>query len=103
MVFLFLFPLLLAFTCGYFISEILILGCGRQIQQIDPELGRFIRSTGMKLEAIDSVTCFVYGNWMLFMLYVFLLLVKTLQNKWLLNEQNVSAIINMSSYQAKIG
>ncbi|KAG8653764.1 NADH dehydrogenase [ubiquinone] 1 alpha subcomplex assembly factor 3 [Manihot esculenta] len=36
------------------IPEILILGCGRQIQQIDPELGRFIRSTGMKLEAIDS-------------------------------------------------
>ncbi|XP_057980426.1 uncharacterized protein LOC131166135 [Malania oleifera] len=36
------------------IPEILILGCGRHIEQVDPELQRFIRSTGMKLEAIDS-------------------------------------------------
>ncbi|KAE9459924.1 hypothetical protein C3L33_08169, partial [Rhododendron williamsianum] len=36
------------------IPEILILGCGRYIQQVDPELRRFIRSTGMKLEALDS-------------------------------------------------
>ncbi|XP_012083776.1 NADH dehydrogenase [ubiquinone] 1 alpha subcomplex assembly factor 3 isoform X2 [Jatropha curcas] len=36
------------------IPEILILGCGRQIQQINPEVRHFIRSTGMKLEAIDS-------------------------------------------------
>ncbi|EEF35911.1 NADH dehydrogenase [ubiquinone] 1 alpha subcomplex assembly factor 3 [Ricinus communis] len=36
------------------IPEILILGTGRQIQQVDPEIRRFIRSTGMKLEAIDS-------------------------------------------------
>uniref|UniRef100_A0A2P2QLL4 NADH dehydrogenase [ubiquinone] 1 alpha subcomplex assembly factor 3 n=1 Tax=Rhizophora mucronata TaxID=61149 RepID=A0A2P2QLL4_RHIMU len=36
------------------IPEILILGCGRHIQPIDLELRNFIRSTGMKLEAIDS-------------------------------------------------
>lgn len=37
------------------LTEILIIGCGRYIQQVDPELRRFIRSTGMKLEAVDSV------------------------------------------------
>ncbi|MBA0601203.1 hypothetical protein Gorai_004389 [Gossypium raimondii] len=37
-----------------FILEILILGCGRYIEPVDPELRRFIRSTGMKLEALDS-------------------------------------------------
>lgn len=36
------------------IPEVLIIGCGRHIQQVDPELRRFIRSTGMKLEAVDS-------------------------------------------------
>ncbi|KAJ3689586.1 hypothetical protein LUZ61_018750 [Rhynchospora tenuis] len=36
------------------VPEILILGCGRNIFPVDPELRRFIRSTGMKLEAIDS-------------------------------------------------
>ncbi|KAG0550150.1 hypothetical protein BDA96_01G314500 [Sorghum bicolor] len=36
------------------IPEILILGCGRHIQLVSPELRKFIRSTGMKLEAVDS-------------------------------------------------
>ena len=36
------------------ISEILILGCGRYIEPLDPALRRFIRSTGMKLEVLDS-------------------------------------------------
>lgn len=36
-------------------AEILILGCGRNIIPVDPELRRFIRSTGMKLESVDSV------------------------------------------------
>ncbi|XP_058745274.1 uncharacterized protein LOC131618022 [Vicia villosa] len=36
------------------IPEILIVGCGRNIQHVDPEIRRFIRSTGMKLEAVDS-------------------------------------------------
>ncbi|KAH7659160.1 NADH dehydrogenase [ubiquinone] 1 alpha subcomplex assembly factor 3 protein [Dioscorea alata] len=36
------------------VPEILILGCGRHIEPVSPELRRFIRSTGMKLEAIDS-------------------------------------------------
>ncbi|KEH17991.1 putative NDUFAF3/Mth938 domain-containing protein [Medicago truncatula] len=36
------------------IPEILIVGCGRNIQHVDPELRQFIRSTGMKLEAVDS-------------------------------------------------
>ncbi|KAL1818730.1 hypothetical protein DCAR_0414940 [Daucus carota subsp. sativus] len=36
------------------IPEILIIGCGRYIQPVNPELRQFIRSTGMKLEAIDS-------------------------------------------------
>ena len=43
------------YICLAFISEILILGCGRHIEPVSPELRRFIRSTGMKLEAIDSV------------------------------------------------
>ncbi|XP_011624585.1 NADH dehydrogenase [ubiquinone] 1 alpha subcomplex assembly factor 3 [Amborella trichopoda] len=34
--------------------EIFVLGCGRFTVPIDPELMRFIRSNGMKLEAIDS-------------------------------------------------
>lgn len=38
------------------ISEILVLGCGRNIEPINPEIRRFIRSTGMKLEAVDSVS-----------------------------------------------
>uniref|UniRef100_A0A8R7NZL9 NADH dehydrogenase [ubiquinone] 1 alpha subcomplex assembly factor 3 n=1 Tax=Triticum urartu TaxID=4572 RepID=A0A8R7NZL9_TRIUA len=37
------------------IPEILILGCGKYVQPVSPELRKFIRSTGMKLEAIDSV------------------------------------------------
>ncbi|XP_048141422.1 NADH dehydrogenase [ubiquinone] 1 alpha subcomplex assembly factor 3-like isoform X3 [Rhodamnia argentea] len=41
------------------IPEILILGCGRHIQPVDPNLRRFIRSTGMKLEALDSVHNFI--------------------------------------------
>ncbi|KAL9347395.1 hypothetical protein Peur_058761 [Populus x canadensis] len=36
------------------IPEILIIGCGRYTQPVDPELRRFIQSTGMKLEAVDS-------------------------------------------------
>ncbi|XP_074584634.1 uncharacterized protein LOC141840519 [Curcuma longa] len=36
------------------VPEILILGCGRYIQPVSPQLRQFIRSTGMKLEAIDS-------------------------------------------------
>ncbi|KAG5042944.1 hypothetical protein AAZX31_03G088400 [Glycine max] len=36
------------------IPEILIIGCGKNIQHVDPELRRFIRSTGIKLEAVDS-------------------------------------------------
>ncbi|KAJ0989970.1 hypothetical protein J5N97_008326 [Dioscorea zingiberensis] len=36
------------------IPEILILGCGRHIEPLSPELRSFIRSTGMKLEAVDS-------------------------------------------------
>ncbi|KAG6630476.1 NADH dehydrogenase [ubiquinone] 1 alpha subcomplex assembly factor 3 isoform X1 [Carya illinoinensis] len=36
------------------IPEILILGCGRYIEPVVPELRSFIRSTGMKLEVLDS-------------------------------------------------
>lgn len=36
------------------VPEILIIGCGRHIQQVNPEVRQFIRSTGMKLEAVDS-------------------------------------------------
>ncbi|CAI9103395.1 OLC1v1001861C1 [Oldenlandia corymbosa var. corymbosa] len=36
------------------IPEILILGCGKHIQPVSPGLRQFIRSTGMKLEAVDS-------------------------------------------------
>jgi len=44
------------------LAEILILGCGRNIQHVDPELRRFIRSTGMKLEAVDSVSIYLIGK-----------------------------------------
>uniref|UniRef100_A0A7C9CIU4 NADH dehydrogenase [ubiquinone] 1 alpha subcomplex assembly factor 3 n=1 Tax=Opuntia streptacantha TaxID=393608 RepID=A0A7C9CIU4_OPUST len=36
------------------IPEILIIGCGRHIQPVNSELSNFVRSTGMKLEAVDS-------------------------------------------------
>ncbi|XP_031745505.1 NADH dehydrogenase [ubiquinone] 1 alpha subcomplex assembly factor 3-like [Cucumis sativus] len=36
------------------IPEILILGCGRYTKPVNPELRQFIRSTGMKLEAVDT-------------------------------------------------
>ncbi|KAG6402759.1 hypothetical protein SASPL_134970 [Salvia splendens] len=36
------------------IPEILVLGCGKYIQPVNPELRSFIRSTGMKLEVVDS-------------------------------------------------
>ncbi|KAK9120671.1 hypothetical protein Syun_018288 [Stephania yunnanensis] len=36
------------------VPEILILGCGRHVEFVDPELRSFVRSTGMKLEAVDS-------------------------------------------------
>ncbi|KAK2650919.1 hypothetical protein Ddye_018408 [Dipteronia dyeriana] len=36
------------------IPEILILGCGRYIEPVDPEVRRFIRCVGIKLEAVDS-------------------------------------------------
>ncbi|CAK9207907.1 unnamed protein product [Sphagnum troendelagicum] len=34
--------------------EILVLGCGRRIQRVSKELRDFLRSNGIKLEAIDS-------------------------------------------------
>ncbi|CAH9147894.1 unnamed protein product [Cuscuta epithymum] len=36
------------------VPEILIIGCGRHIQQVNPEVRKFIRSTGMKFETVDS-------------------------------------------------
>ncbi|KAL7125997.1 hypothetical protein ABFS83_14G154800 [Erythranthe nasuta] len=36
------------------IPEILIIGCGRDIQPVKPEVRSFIRSAGMKIEAVDS-------------------------------------------------
>ncbi|CAK9328544.1 unnamed protein product [Citrullus colocynthis] len=36
------------------IPEILLLGCGRYTEPVNPELRQFIRSTGMKLEAVDT-------------------------------------------------
>lgn len=36
------------------IPEILIIGCGRHIQPVNYEVRNFVRSTGMKLEAVDS-------------------------------------------------
>lgn len=48
-----MFILLIVDICS--IPEILIIGTGRYIQPVDPEIRKFIRSTGMKLEAIDSV------------------------------------------------
>jgi len=37
------------------LPEILVLGCGRRIQRVSKELRDFLRSNGIKLEAIDSV------------------------------------------------
>ncbi|KAJ4958817.1 hypothetical protein NE237_025928 [Protea cynaroides] len=34
--------------------EILIIGSGKHIQPVDPELRRFIKSTGLKMESVDS-------------------------------------------------
>ncbi|KAJ3681745.1 hypothetical protein LUZ60_014318 [Juncus effusus] len=36
------------------VPEILLLGCGRNIIPASPELRKFIRSTGMKMEQVDS-------------------------------------------------
>lgn len=36
------------------IPEILILGCGRHIEPVNSELRNYVRSAGMKLEAVDS-------------------------------------------------
>ncbi|KAM7256525.1 hypothetical protein ACFE04_012266 [Oxalis oulophora] len=36
------------------VPEILILGCGSYTKPVDPQFRQFIRSTGMKLEAVDS-------------------------------------------------
>lgn len=60
---------------GFFVSEILIIGCGRNIQPVDPELRRFIRSTGMKLEAVDSVYMIALVYEILLCLALFTLLV----------------------------
>jgi NADH dehydrogenase [ubiquinone] 1 alpha subcomplex assembly factor 3 len=38
----------------YILPEILVLGCGRRIQRVSKELRDFLRSNGIKLEAIDS-------------------------------------------------
>jgi hypothetical protein len=42
------------------LPEILVLGCGRRIQRVSKELRDFLRSNGIKLEAIDSV-CFLFS------------------------------------------
>lgn len=42
----------------FFISELLIVGCGRNIHPVTPELRQFVKSIGMKLETVDSV-CFL--------------------------------------------
>lgn len=59
-----------------YLPEILIIGCGRSIQHVDPELRRFIRSTGMKLEAVDSVYMFalIYEIFVLLLLALFFFL-----------------------------
>ncbi|PIA32679.1 hypothetical protein AQUCO_04400105v1 [Aquilegia coerulea] len=36
------------------VPEILILGSGRYVDRVNPEVRRFVRSTGMKLEELDS-------------------------------------------------
>jgi NADH dehydrogenase [ubiquinone] 1 alpha subcomplex assembly factor 3 len=36
------------------LPEILVLGCGRRIQRVSKEVRDFLRSNGIKLEAIDS-------------------------------------------------
>jgi hypothetical protein len=40
------------------LPEILVLGCGRRIQRVSKEVRDFLRSNGIKLEAIDSVLFF---------------------------------------------
>ncbi|ESW33489.1 hypothetical protein PHAVU_001G073900 [Phaseolus vulgaris] len=48
--------ILIGHKTNMMLSEILIFGYERNIQHVDPELRRFIRSTGMKLEVVDSVS-----------------------------------------------
>lgn len=39
----------------YVIPEILILGCGKRMGRVSNELRDYLRSNGIKLEAIDTV------------------------------------------------
>ncbi|CAN6994904.1 unnamed protein product [Brassica rapa subsp. trilocularis] len=41
-------------SCVSFISELLIVGCGRNIHPVTPEVRQFVKSIGMKLETVDS-------------------------------------------------
>lgn len=36
------------------IPEILVLGCGKRTEPVDPSIRNFLRSNGIKLEAVDS-------------------------------------------------
>jgi NADH dehydrogenase [ubiquinone] 1 alpha subcomplex assembly factor 3 len=36
------------------IPELLIVGCGRDIHPVTPEVRQFVKSLGMKLETVDS-------------------------------------------------
>ncbi|CAG7873943.1 unnamed protein product [Brassica rapa] len=36
------------------IPELLIVGCGRNIHPVTPEVRQFVKSIGMKLETVDS-------------------------------------------------
>lgn len=65
--------------CPHAHPEILILGCGRHIEPVSLELRRFIRSTGMKLEAIDSV--YIYFLFLLFFTFFSLLFLLSPANK----------------------
>jgi NADH dehydrogenase [ubiquinone] 1 alpha subcomplex assembly factor 3 len=39
--------------------EILILGCGKRMGRVSKELRDYLRSNGIKLEAIDTVTTYL--------------------------------------------
>jgi len=58
LVFVFLYPVLAG------MPEILILGCGKRMGRVSQEVRDYLRSNGIKLEAIDTVsTQFISLKW----------------------------------------
>lgn len=42
-------------VCECFLLDILLIGCGRRMQRVGDDVRSFLRSSGIKLETVDSV------------------------------------------------